>query len=258
MSLEYTIVLTPEGRVACVPLSGGRRMLLDVADAEQLPHRRVSLGAAGYAQISYQGRTQLIHRLICPPAPGLEVDHINHDRRDNRRANLRAVPRAVNVLARRLRRPTSGYRGVDAQPGGRFRARVSWGRRRFLVGTFGSALVAALARDAAVVRITGHAEGLNFPHAVAPQALRALLASFGADRFGVIFVRRTDGAVRRMICRSEPLKRADGRPRALDPARRHLWPVWDLREKDYRFIPLEGILCLTHERKRYRVTVCGC
>jgi hypothetical protein len=257
MSLEYTIVLTPEGRAASVALSRGRRMLLDVADAEQLPRRAVSLNNRGYAFIEWGGRRQFVHRLVCPPAPGLEVDHINHDRRDNRRANLRAVSHALNLLAARHRRRGGPYRGVCAWRG-RFRARVGWHGRLYDLGCYASALVAALARDDGVVRITGHAEGLNFPHAVAPHAVRALLASFGADRFGVMFVRRTDGAVRRMICRSEPLKRADAQAHAVDPARRHLWPVWDLREKDYRFIPLEGILCLTHERKRYRVTVCGC
>lgn len=257
MSLEYTIVLTPEGRAASVPLSRGRRMLLDIDVAERLPARAVSLSNSGYPMIRWQGRPELVHRVVCPPGPGLEVDHINHDPCDNRRFNLRVVSHALNILAGRRRRGRSAYRGIRAARG-RFSARVAWQGRRYWLGAYGSALVAALAHDDGVVRITGHREGLNFPQAVAPGEVRRLLASFGSDRFGVLFVRRGDGAVRRMICRAAPVKRAQAERLGFDPARRNLWPVWDLREKDYRFIPLEGVLCLTHQRKRYRLTLCAC
>jgi len=255
MPLEYTIVPTPEGPAAAVALSRGASMLLDPDAGERFVGHAMAVNNKGYVTTQYQGRTQFVHRLICPPGPGLEVDHINGNRRDNRRCNLRAVTHGLNLLAARTRRGRCVYRGVNAH-GARFQARLEWRRRRYYVGLYGSALVAALARDDGVVRITGHAEGLNFAHAVAPHAVRALLESFGADRFGVIFVRRTDGAVRRMICRGAPVQRADLDRLRFDPARRNLWPVWDLREKDYRFIPLEGILCITHLRKRYRLTLC--
>ncbi len=257
MRLEYTIVPTPEGPAASVPLPPGGAMLLDVDVAERLAGAPVYAHSCGYALTCSHGRKEYFHRLVCPPAPGLEVDHINGNRRDNRRCNLRAVTHARNVRAGRWRRGRSGYRGVRVS-GRAFQARLSWGGRRHYLGCFASALVGALAYDDGVVRITGYAEGLNFAHAVAPAQVRALLESFGADRFGVVFVRRTDGAVRRMICRGAPVKRADAERLRFDPARRNLWPVWDLREKDYRFIPLEGILCLTHQRKRYRLTLCGC
>lgn len=39
-----------------------------------------------------------LHRLIMQPANGMVVDHINGDRSDNRRANLRVVTRGENLL----------------------------------------------------------------------------------------------------------------------------------------------------------------
>ena len=62
-------------------------------------YHRVCLGA---------GRDRYIHRLVClafygPPPSGNHVDHINHDRSDNRLANLRWVTPEENRARRLLR-----------------------------------------------------------------------------------------------------------------------------------------------------------
>jgi len=259
MTLEYTIVLTPEGPAASVAVGRGRRMLLDVDLAENFPGGSVSVTNRGYAMVRWQGRHELVHRFVCPPAPGLEVDHINGCPLDNRRCNLRAVSHGLNILAGRTRPRHGPYRGVARQAGRRrYRARLTWQGRFHDLGAYPNPVLAALARDDGVVRITGHAEGLNFPYALSSANVGRMVASFGLDRFGVLFVRRTDGAVRRMVCCSHRLARVDVEALGFAPARRRLWPVWDLREKCYRFIPLEGVLCLTHQRKRYRVTLSAC
>jgi HNH endonuclease len=50
---------------------------------------RFSLNSKGYACVSTPGEVQLIHRLILRPPAGTVVDHINSDKLDNRRCNLR-------------------------------------------------------------------------------------------------------------------------------------------------------------------------
>ena len=64
-----------------------------------------------------------LHREILPPPPGMEVDHRNRDKLDNRRVNLRHLTRAQqqqNVSAR----GASTVRGVDLiHRTGRWRAR---------------------------------------------------------------------------------------------------------------------------------------
>lgn len=78
--------------------------LVDADLYPELARWRWSLGDTGYVVRSIQipgGRQQKLrlHRVVmgCTTGDGLEVDHINRDRLDNRRANLRFVTRQENI-----------------------------------------------------------------------------------------------------------------------------------------------------------------
>ena len=59
------------------------------------------------------GKPILMHRLIMKAKEGYEVDHINHDRLDNRRSNLRLCSHGNNKYNSSKRSTnTSGYKGV--------------------------------------------------------------------------------------------------------------------------------------------------
>jgi hypothetical protein len=51
----------------------------------------------GYAVRRYRHSTLRMHRFIMNTPKGLHTDHINHDRLDNRKSNLRAVSAAMNA-----------------------------------------------------------------------------------------------------------------------------------------------------------------
>lgn len=92
----------------------------------------------------------------------VSVDHINADKTDARRANLRVVPQALNNFNVRSIRGhnRSGYTGVQlAARSGKFNAslciRVLGSKIAFYLGVYSTAEEAAYAYDLAVVRICG-------------------------------------------------------------------------------------------------------
>lgn len=69
---------------------------------------------SGYATARINGRLVMMHRLLVDCPAGSEIDHINRNKLDNRRVNLRVVSRAENSLNVGLRNTnTSGYKGVS-------------------------------------------------------------------------------------------------------------------------------------------------
>lgn len=70
----------------------------------------------GYVELRFMGKCYLAHRLAWFHVHGVwpdNIDHINHDRSDNRLANLREVSRAENQRNQKLKsNNTSGVTGV--------------------------------------------------------------------------------------------------------------------------------------------------
>ena len=82
-----------------------------------------------------------LHRFILNYDGPLEIDHINHDPLDNRRCNLRIVPRWVNQLNRR--KPVVGaYRN-----GNGWQAKVSVNSHSITLGTYPTKEEAQQARE---------------------------------------------------------------------------------------------------------------
>lgn len=60
-----------------------------------------------------------LHRLIVKPIANLQIDHINRDKLDNRRENLRmcSIKQNLNNLGQRNNKSKSKYRGVTYKKG---------------------------------------------------------------------------------------------------------------------------------------------
>jgi len=88
-----------------------------------------------------------LHRWIMQPPNGYEVDHINHDTLDNRRCNLRIVPRGANQQNYHRARTTSksGIRGVRQTKSGKWLARYRRNGKWYHVGVFATAKEAEIA-----------------------------------------------------------------------------------------------------------------
>lgn len=89
-------------------------MLYSIEDYELLSQYDWAVNNKGYAVCYTCNMTILSHRLITNCPKGLQVDHINGNRLDNRRENLRIVTSQQNNMNRSVGRSnTSGYKGVS-------------------------------------------------------------------------------------------------------------------------------------------------
>ena len=127
---------------------------VDTTDATLLSQWTWRLSSDGYAVRSEtrngSKKTIYLHRVVIQAPPGTIVDHINGDRLDNRRANLRLVTPSQNNANGRDRPRRSGYRGVyPHRPTGRWIAQISVSGRVRHLGIFDDPLEAARAYDLA-------------------------------------------------------------------------------------------------------------
>jgi len=145
-----------------ITLTNGGVALVDEEDFDRLSRHRWQLNGGRYAsRRKYVGRylinrrpyyrTIYMHREILGDQEivGGEVDHINRNKLDNRKMNLRIVSRAMNVLNQPPRRNnTSGTTGVSwFTPANLWRAYIKAGRgTRIELGYFRTKEAAIAAR----------------------------------------------------------------------------------------------------------------
>jgi hypothetical protein len=103
----------PEGDgVRMIPLGDGFYAYADAADYEWLS-RYTWHSSNGYAARNEEGRKIYMHREIMQPPRGMIVDHIDANKTDNCRFNLRVCTPAENHVNQRKRRGSrSRFKGV--------------------------------------------------------------------------------------------------------------------------------------------------
>jgi hypothetical protein len=150
-----------------IPLTRGQYATVDDADYPALARFRWFYTSTGYAArsavIDGKHHTLLMHRVLTDALPGQIVDHINGDKLDNRRANLRLVTPAQNQHNRKApTRSSSGFKGVQARDS-RWIARIYVDGRCVHLGFHDDPVTAALVWDHAARRFFGAYARLNFP-----------------------------------------------------------------------------------------------
>lgn len=159
------------GDIAKVPLHGrGGKFygwtVIDISDVEKIKDVAWTLGASGYAVGRPPGfaKPTNLHRLILGlnPCDVRNVDHVDGDKLNNRRKNLRICTHLENMKNTRLKKSnTTGLKGVSKTASGRWRARITVNSKEIRLGVFDTKELAAAAYDAAALKFHGNFASTN-------------------------------------------------------------------------------------------------
>lgn len=156
---------------ACqIPLTNGGFAIVDSDSFGEISKSKWYRGSDGYARrvSSIKGvkdkkqKLILMHRVINQTPSGLQTDHKNGNRLDNRKSNLRVASPLQNSANRKKDRGfhTSIYKGVCLS-GKKWKAAIKWEHKTRHLGMFDSERDAALAYNAAATLLFGDFARLN-------------------------------------------------------------------------------------------------
>ena len=173
-----------EKKMAKIPLTQGQTALVDDEDLERLSQHKWY--ARRDRNTFYAGRHTprnpetgkrhmiLMHREVIGAQLGEEVDHVNGDGTDNRRANLRICNKAQNQMNRQKQCETSSkFKGVGwHKQHARWQARIMHKGQHIHLGYSLDEIEAAEAYDDKAREMFGQYARLNFPREGEQSALR--------------------------------------------------------------------------------------
>ena len=121
------------------------RALIDLEDVDKVKNIKWCMKSNGYV---HDGKIH-IHRLIMDCSDNMVVDHINHNKLDNRKTNLRICSHRQNSMNQKTRRDnSSGHAGVG-KSGNKWRARIYIDGKEVHLGRFDTKEEAIRARKQA-------------------------------------------------------------------------------------------------------------
>ncbi len=127
------------------------QVLIDDCDQEIFERYTWHITNKGYVRMNvprhekpkYGNRSTVpLHCVLLGYVDGKEIDHINRNKLNNRRSNLRHVTALENSANRRERstgKAKSGYTGVSLRPNGKFQAVIRKNNKTITLGTYDTA-----------------------------------------------------------------------------------------------------------------------
>jgi hypothetical protein len=144
------------------------QVLMDDEDYEKIKNCSMWVGPHGYVVIMVDKKMKSLHRHIMGEPQRRYVDHINGNRLDNRKANLRicdySQSRANSGKKNNKKPVTSQYKGVCKKSANKnWSAYIAFKGERYHLGYFGEEIDAARAYDERARELFGGYARLNFP-----------------------------------------------------------------------------------------------
>lgn len=164
LELKKVITIELKRQYPRIFLSQDKFAIVNRCDYKYLMQWKWSYGSLGYAFRTKDCIRTVMHRVILERMgykDFAETDHINRDKLDNRRKNLRPATRQQNMWNKGLQRNnTSGYIGVQ-RSGNKWTANVTEGGKMKRLGSFDDPKEAAHIRDEFVKKHYGEFATLN-------------------------------------------------------------------------------------------------
>lgn len=148
-----------------IPLTKGKFALVDDEDYEYLMQWKWYFHQlrkeSGYAARMLLGKKMWMHRLINKTPTELKTDHIDGDKLNNQKKNLRNATALQNNYNSLKRKNTSyKYKGVTRH-GNKWKSRIRANSKNIYIGLFFTEEEAALAYNEAALKYHGEFAGLN-------------------------------------------------------------------------------------------------
>jgi hypothetical protein len=146
-------------------LTNGKFTLIDDEDMKFIENKTL-MDRSGYAGFvvhkNGKQKTYLIHRLIMNAKPDQLIDHINRNKLDNRKSNLRFTDRSKNAANCKVHKHnTTGYKGVSKFGNNRYRSYIVFMDKQISLGVYDSKKEAAIAYNNKAIELFGEHANLN-------------------------------------------------------------------------------------------------
>jgi len=153
-----------------IPLTQNKFALIDDEDYEKVSDLVWHFTDKGYARAHdpVSGRSVLMHRVIMNTPTGMETDHVNGNRIDNRKENLRVCTSSENrINSHKRNNCSSTYKGVNWDKFHKqWVAKLKVDGKQRLIGYFNEEYQAAMAYDIWARELHGEFARLNFVPAI--------------------------------------------------------------------------------------------
>lgn len=146
--------------MAEIQLANKQIALVDDSDLDRFGNTKWHMGAGGYVKCA----KGYLHRMVLNAPNGVEVDHINGNKLDNRRGNLRLASSSENKWNRGKQNGTytSRFKGVSWHSSRRvWCAQIKVKRKLIYIGSYHTELEAARAYNHAARQYHGTFAAVN-------------------------------------------------------------------------------------------------
>lgn len=143
--------------------------VVDEEDYERVKHLRWMLTKKGYVTYRPDMHTHvMLHNLVMNVPNSSGVDHIDRDKLNNQKHNLRITTNSIQGQNRgRFKNNSTGFRGVSYHKGhNKFQASIKFNYQAIHIGYFETKEEAARAYDKMAITLFGITAEVNFPQEV--------------------------------------------------------------------------------------------